>query len=254
MLVAASLALMATVALAQALEVIDLKYRTAQELIPVIEPLLARGGALSGQDYKLFVRTTGDNLVELRRVIAQLDRAPQQLLVSVRTGNRQQNDSKGVSASGTVGTAGVQARAGAHDVQTANDSSRIASVAVLEGNAALINTGASIPIVTAFAGGVGRRPWGAAQTEYRELTTGFVVTPRTSGDKVILEISQQAESLRGGTIEAQRLNTQISGSLGEWLQLTSVNESGSSQQRGIATRQYSTQGGEHSVWIKVERM
>lgn len=239
---------------AQSLEVIDLKHRTAAELIPVLQPLVAPGGALSGQDYKLFVRATGDNLAELRRAIAQLDRAPQQLLVSVRTGARDQGKDSGVSASGALSTSGARGRIDAHDRQTQNDSNRVASVAVLEGNAALINTGASVPIVTTIAAGAGRRPWAAVETEYRDLATGFVVTPRLNGDGVILDIAQQAESVRGGTIQSQRLNTQVSGRVGEWLSLGSVDESVSTEQRGIATRQYSTRSNERTVWIKVERM
>lgn len=250
-----SIGLMAVgLANAQSLEVIDLKNRTAAELIPVLQPLVAPGGALSGQDYKLFVRTTGANLAELRRAVAQLDRAPQQLLVSVRTGGREQGASKGVSGSGTLSTSGSRARVDAHDNQTQNDSNRVASVAVLEGNSAVINTGSSVPIVTTIAAGAGRRPWAAAQTEYRELTTGFVVTPRLNGDLVILDIAQQAESLRGGAIQSQRLNTQASGRVGEWLSLGAVNESATTEQRGIATRQYSTRSDERTVWIKVDRM
>lgn len=250
-----SIGLMAAgLANAQSLEVIELEHRTAAELIPILQPLVAPGGALSGQDYKLFVRTTGNNLAEVRRVVAQLDRAPQQLLVSVRTGARDQGAGTGVSASGTLSTSGGRARIDAHDNQTQNESNRVASVAVLEGNSALINTGSSVPVVTTIAAGAGRRPWAAAQTEYRDLTTGFVVTPRVNGDLVILDIAQQAEALRGGTIQSQRLNTQVSGRVGEWLSLGAVNESASSEQRGIATRQYSTRSDERTVWIKVERM
>src|SRR5262245_53046828 len=89
-LVAFSIGLMAITAGAQSLEVIQLKHRTAQELMPALQPLVAQGGAVSGQDYTLFVRTTDGNLAEIRRVVAQLDQAPRQLLVSVRTATRQQ--------------------------------------------------------------------------------------------------------------------------------------------------------------------
>jgi type II secretory pathway component GspD/PulD (secretin) len=256
-LVSFSIGLMATsmtseTAFAQSLEVIELKHRTAQELIPALQPLLAQGGALSGQEYKLFVRTTNANLAEIRSVIAQLDRAPRQLLVSVRNATQQQIQRERVGISGSLSTQGTRARVGAEDTSAKRDAEGIASVTVLEGNAALINNGSSVPIVTAVAGGGGRRPWVAAQTEYRDLTNGFVVTPRVSGDQVILEISQRAESLRNGTIETQQLQTQAAGRVGEWLSLGGVNTSSSSTQRGIGTRQYSTQSDQRSVWIKVE--
>ena len=68
----------------ESLQVIDLKHRTAQEVIPVLQPLLEPGAALSGQDYKLFVRTSSANLAQIRAALAQIDRRPRQLLVSVR--------------------------------------------------------------------------------------------------------------------------------------------------------------------------
>jgi hypothetical protein len=247
-----SICLMAVTTFAQSLEIIELKNRTAQELLPALQPLVAQGGALSGQDYKLFVRTTSANLAELRRVVAQLDRAPRQLLVSVRNATRQQIERERVAVSGTLSTEGARARVGVEDRHSQRNADGVASVAVLEGNSALINNGSSVPIVTAVAAGGGRRPWVAAQTEYRDLSNGFVVTPRVTADQVILDVSQQSQALRNGTIDSQQLQTQASGRLGEWLALGGITESSSSTQRGIGGRQYSTTSDQRSIWIKVE--
>jgi type II secretory pathway component GspD/PulD (secretin) len=78
-------------ALAQSLEVIDLQHRTAEEIIPVLRPLLEPGGALSGKDYKLFVRASAANVKQLRQALAQLDRQPRQLFVSERRSTQQEN-------------------------------------------------------------------------------------------------------------------------------------------------------------------
>jgi type II secretory pathway component GspD/PulD (secretin) len=251
LLVALSIGLIATAAFAQSLEVINLKNRTAQELIPVLQPLLAPGGALTGQDYMLFVRTTSGNLAEIQRVVAQLDQAQRQLLVSVRTATRQQIEQEGVAVSGRLSTQGSNARLTGRDSNTQINSDGVASVAVLEGNAAMINNGSSVPIVTAVAGG-GRRPWAAAQTEYRDLPNGFLVTPRVNGDVVVLDIQQRADSARGGSIETQQVQTQVSGRLGRWIALGGVNETETSTQSGIASRNYSTHSDDRMLWVKVE--
>jgi type II secretory pathway component GspD/PulD (secretin) len=247
-----SVCLMAVTAFAQSLEVIDLKHRTAQELIPVLQPLVAQGGALSGQDYKLFVRTTSSNLTELRRAIAQLDQAPRQLLVSVRKATHQQIERERVAIAGVLSTEGAQARGGATDRDSQRNVEGVASVAVLEGNAAMINNGSSVPVVTSVAVGGGRRPWAAAQTQYRDLSNGFVVTPRVNGERVVLDVSQQAQTMRNGAIDTQQLQTQASGRLGEWLALGGIEESSTSTQRGIGTREYGTSSEQRSLWIKVE--
>ena len=62
--------LMACVAVAQSLEIIELRYRSAAEVIPILQPLLESGGALTGQDYKLFVRASSANLAQLRKALA----------------------------------------------------------------------------------------------------------------------------------------------------------------------------------------
>jgi type II secretory pathway component GspD/PulD (secretin) len=251
LLFALSIGLMGLAASAQSLEVIDLKNRTAQELIPVLQPLVAPGGALSGQDYTLFVRTTSGNLAEIRRVVAQLDQAQRQLLVSVRTATRRQIEQEGVAVSGKLSTQGSNARIAGRDANTHVSRDGIASVAVLEGNAAMINNGSTVPIVTVVAGG-GRRPWAAAQTEYRDLPNGFLVTPRVNGEVVVLDIQQRADSARGGSIETQQVQTQVSGQLGSWLALGGVNETRTSTQSGVVSRNYSTQSDDRMLWVKVE--
>src|SRR6188474_1916363 len=101
-----SVCLIACPVLAQSLEVIDLKYRTAAEVIPVLQPLLEQGGALTGQDYKLFVRASAANVRQLRDAVAQIDRKPNQLLVSVRRSTQQEMERERAQVSGTVSNRG----------------------------------------------------------------------------------------------------------------------------------------------------
>lgn len=69
------------------LEVITLQHRTADQVIPVLQPLLEPGGALSGQAYQLIVRTSQGNLAQLREVLAAIDRPQRRLMISVRFDN-----------------------------------------------------------------------------------------------------------------------------------------------------------------------
>jgi len=256
--------LMVSLAWAQALTVIDLKHRRAEDIIPVLQPLLEQGGALTGQDYKLFVRASAGNVAQLRSAIDQLDKQQRQLLVSVRRGTAGDIQREEASVSGTVRTenggisvnerprsqSGVTVRAGEGSLRT--QASSVSSVQVLEGNAAFIATGTSVPIVTAAAVGGGRRPFVAGTIEQRNLQRGFMVTPRVRGNEVILEISQQDERVAGGNIQTQSLDTQVIGRLGSWMQLGGVSESSSSTSRGVLSRGYRTDSNELSIWVKVE--
>ena len=249
-LLAFSVGLIALAAFAQSLQTIQLKNRTAQELIPAVQPLLAPGGALTGQDYTLFVRTTSENFAEIRRVVAQLDRAQRQLLVSVRRATRQQIEREGVAIEGELSTQGSRARVSGVDSNARRSHEGVASVAVLEGNAAMIDNGSSVPIVTAVIGR--RRSVVGAQTEYRDLPNGFFVTPRVNGETVILDIQQRTDAMRGGRIETQQLQTQVSGRLQQWISLGGIASSNTTSQRGIGSRSYSTHTDDLNVWVKVE--
>lgn len=256
--------LMAAFAWAQALVVIDLQHRRAEEIIPVLQPLLEPGGALTGQDYKLFVRASSGNVAQIRSALAQLDKQLRQMLVSVRRSTARDIEREQASASGTLRTgdgsvsvnerprteAGVTVRAGEGGLQTQGAS--VSSVQVLEGNAAFIATGTSVPMVTAIAVGGGRRPLVAGTVEHRNLRRGFMVTPRVNGDQVMLDISQQDERVAGGGIQSQSLNTQVAGRLGTWIQLGGVSESSSRSDSGVLSRSYSTEGNQLSIWVKVE--
>lgn len=244
---------MACVAAAQSLEIIDLKHRTAAEVIPILQPLLESGGVLTGQDYKLFVRASNANVAQLRKALAEIDKQPRQFLVSVRRGTRQEMEREQASASAAIGRDGANVTVRATDSAGRRESNSVASVRVLEGNAAHIATGQSVPIVTSVMAGGGRRPRVGVATNYRDLSSGFSVTPRLAGERITLDISQQAEqrAAAGGGIQTQSLSTQVTGRLGEWLPLGGVSESSRAQSSGLLSGQYATQNDEQTIWVKV---
>jgi type II secretory pathway component GspD/PulD (secretin) len=249
-------ALIAFAAVAQSLEIIDLRYRNAAEVIPLVKPLLDANGAITGQDYKLFVRTSAANLAQVKRALAEIDREPRQLRVLVRDTGAHELAREQASVSGTLSTGGgsrATVRAGA--LSTDVHGSDIASVLVLEGGAAFVSTGESVPIVTSVAVGGGRRPFVAAGTEYRNLNRGFLVTPRVNGERVVIDIEQHSERASGNStsnITTGELRTQASGRLGEWFELGRVEESATPRERTLASGSVATRRDARSVWIRVE--
>ena len=69
--IALAMAMVTTLASAEpVVEVIPLHYRTAEEVIPILQPMLARDGAISGFRGQLVIRTTPENLAEMKRILA----------------------------------------------------------------------------------------------------------------------------------------------------------------------------------------
>ncbi len=267
----AALALRVSTVTAADLTVIELRNRTADEMLPVLRPLVGSDAALSGIDYKLFVRGTATDVARIREALAVLDRTPRQLMVSVRYNDNPQDKSTGVGIGGSVGNNGVtinRTKVGVHagtTISTASDS-RISSVRVLEGNGAHIATGQTIPLVTAV-----RWPTRSSQNQqntingvaidYHEFSSGFEVMPRINGDRVLLEISTQQERAPDGSRNSgavQRANTTVAGRLGEWIELGGVTTSAYEQNTNVGTagggRIITTQSDRQSIEVKVDEI
>ena len=91
-----------------------------------------------------------------------------------------------------------------------------------------------------------------AAVEYHDVTSGFSVTPRINGDRVVLQIDQQSQKLAGGAVQSQSLGTEVSGALGEWIELGGVTESGNSHERSLTNGRYATNSDARTLWVKVE--
>lgn len=281
-LTAALAGLMAALALAQqsVLEVITLRYRTADQIIPLLEPFIDRGGSLSGMQNQLIVRTSPANLAELRKIIDQVDARPRQLLVTVRqdvdlaTARRETDlsgrvgigDSAGIAVPGSrgrneglvvqggSGDTFVRGRIAARDVVASDANTQ--RVQVLEGNVAFIRIGQSVPVPSRQ---VVQTPYGTQvveSTQFRDLNTGFQVLPRVAGDTVTVEINPQRErpGRYPGTANVQGVSTVVSAPLGEWMEIGGTSSTGSMQSSGNLGQRSDTGTERRSILLMVQEI
>jgi type II secretory pathway component GspD/PulD (secretin) len=238
---AASLALAGGLALAQSLEIIQLRNRPADQVLPVIRPLLAAGGSATGSGFQLFVRTAPDNLAQIRQVVASLDRAARQLVISVR------QDAAGQGARNEANGARVLSSSGASRDSTGQQ------VRTQEGVAAYVAAGTSDPLVARSVTSAGGRTTVQESIVQRDINSGFYVTPRINGDTVFLDISTQRDTPadRGpGSANTSRTSSTVSGKLGEWIELGGTAQSGAVDNRGTVLS--SSGASARSVYVKVE--
>ena len=101
-------------------------------------------------------------------------------------------------------------------------------------------------------------PGGAVVSEsvvYRDIGQGFYAEPRLAGDRVTLEISQQADSPGGyGSVNTQRLATTVSGRLGEWIELGGSGRQAAGNERGTLSLSTSDVRESRSIWLMVEEV
>src|SRR5260370_38182691 len=82
----------------QALEIIPLRHRTVDQVLPVLQPLVEPGGALTGQSGQLIVRTSPANLAEIKRALEAIDRPLRRLQISVRFDDALEAAGQGIEA------------------------------------------------------------------------------------------------------------------------------------------------------------
>lgn len=256
-----------TSAVAQELAIIELRHRRAEDVIPVVQPLVEPGGVVSGVDDKLLVRTSPANLAQIRAAVEVIDRPQRQLLITVGQGTMTDTGTAHARGSATIGggdvqvgvnrppsaQSGVQAsvRGGSQQASLRN----LSSVRTLEGSETWIAVGQSVPFTTSTVA----PGWGGTvqrSTTFRDVSSGFFATARLNGDLVTLEISPRQQQFRpsgtGGTVQTRGANTVVNGRLGEWMQVGAVREASSGSETGLLVWGRQTGSAEYSAWVKVD--
>jgi type II secretory pathway component GspD/PulD (secretin) len=258
------------------IQVIELQGRSAQEMIPLIQPLLDEGDAITGTGYQLILRTRPENLARIETVVKRLDQAPKRLRISVHRGEldtREQyrhdvqleRESDGIrldagearNGGGLVveqrdraGSAGVRMES----TRRVRDADQRQQVQALEGQAAYIATGVAFPYVSQVER-YGSRGTGTS-IEYREANTGFYVLARLRGDgQVQLDISPHKEELSprgGGMVETSALVTSVSGPINTWLELGGIGETRNQDTQGYTRIRRTRDHQEEQLWFRVE--
>ncbi|WP_439537800.1 hypothetical protein [Methyloversatilis sp.] len=258
------------------LDIIPLKHRTTDQVLPALQPLVGEDAALSGANNRIFIRADAATRLAVKQAIEAIDTPLRSLMISVRHDNDDSIRREGAAVSGDIragdvsvgaadaGSEGtvIEGRSSDNRVATrvwstrGNSADRLSQrVQVVEGGSAFIQVGSSIPVpFTQIIAG----PRGGAisqGTEYRDIGSGFYAMPRVNGDQVTLDISPQKESLsetQYGEIRTARLVSTVRGRLGEWLELGGSGYSEQVDQRGITRYGTRDAQSQRRLWVKVD--
>jgi type II secretory pathway component GspD/PulD (secretin) len=247
----------------QALEVLPLKYRSAEHVLPALRPLLEPGGTLTGQSTQLIVRASPANVAEIRRALESIDQAPRRLLISVRFDSAGEDSRRVLQARGGVsvntrdrpaGRGDLELRAG--ELSARSEEQLEQRIQVIEGGTAFISTGESRPLPQRQ---VIRTPGGTMvqdTTVVQDIATGFEVTPRMSGGGVHLDIAPRRETPcpRPGSVEGHHAATSVYAPLGEWVELAANVAHAGREERGVLSRDRTRASATRRIWVRVEEI
>jgi type II secretory pathway component GspD/PulD (secretin) len=254
---------------AESLEAIPLQYRLAEELLPILQPLLPADAALTGTGDVLLLRADEATVQQVRAAIATLDRPPRQLLITVAQATTGSDAGAGVRGSATIEAGDVRVgvnrppapQSGARVIVQAGreqvELHEVSSVRALEGREAYVALTMSRPFTSTSTVHHGPDHGTEVHTLGRQdAQTGFVATPRLHGEQVTLEISpsQQrfAPSRRDASLMTRSLVSTVTGRLGEWIELGGVTTTETDTAQGLIVWGARSELTRYSAWVKVE--
>ncbi len=237
------------------LEIIPLHHRNAGEILSSLRPFVAQGGVIKAHGNQLIIKTSAKNLAELKQIIATLDQAARQLIITVRQTRAGEGYTEALGAEGEITTGGGAAvtieghRTGRRDQAVAEQQIR-----TLEGQAATIQIGQSIPVGELSTQ---QTPWGSQSqggVKYKSVTSGFTVIPRLQGNEVVLEIASQSQAPAtsgGGIINTQKTQTTLRAKLGQWVKLGGVAGEEASSDQAIIHHTARRDERQRQIYIRV---
>jgi hypothetical protein len=242
---------------AQEAQVLKLKFRRAEDVIPMLRPYIDPAGQLGGQGDQLVVRTTLQNLAQIRQLLVTLDRPPRWLTIAVRLDRPPAFAGEATLPNGQVVTdsraAVAPADNGAARVTTARSSEQL--IRVQEDAYAPLRFETAVPMTFRHFAIGARGVEEVRGTITYDSMVDYVVRPRLIGTAVSLEIEPQDNTLLTDRGQRGRLSLTAQGRLGDWIavggaDLRSDDETASTSGTLQARTQPVTN--QRGVWLKVE--
>jgi type II secretory pathway component GspD/PulD (secretin) len=254
------------------LAVITLSHRSADELIPVIKPLLADQGTVTGLDNQIIVKTTKENLQQIKDILAKLDRPLTRLMITLKfssedeqslgstelSGNihyKQQADAKlPASEEKPITKNESDVRVRVYRTQSGDEQLNTQRLQTLEGHWAVFETGQSVPVTEPFIYQSPTETTIYGKTHYKDVTTGFRVLPRINGDNVSLVVEpyqQKFNSVDQTKIDQFGARTTVAGRIGQWIEIGGTGDQRKDQNVRIYATKKRGQAAQ-KMFIKVE--
>ena len=211
-------------------QVIEVRSQPAADLLAGIEPLLGAHSSASAYHDKLIVKGTAEEIAAVRSLLDRLDQPARRLIIEVRQGGGQSVSTQGVGYGVNTGNVrigrvppGSEATVRLQDARTRSQGDSVQRVQAIDGRAALIRTGQSVPVYQSQPRWYGYGVAPGYRVDYRDLSSGFHALPRVHGDQVTVEIFQQQQrEADSGRFAHQQASSVLRGRLGEWLTLGSI--------------------------------
>jgi type II secretory pathway component GspD/PulD (secretin) len=244
------------------IEVITLYNRPASEIQPLLSPLLDGTDQVRADGANLLIKTTPERLANIQDLVKQLDVRQNNFLITVvqsrQTSAADLNAAlraKLAMQNNRLGDSNIEMMGHIYQTQDSEANESTQQLRTLEGAPAVIKIGKVYPVQNAqvYQNGYGNMAV-TTNTQMVEASTGFVVTPRLTGQQVTLDVAPWSDAMNGrGQIETQSAQSTLRVNLGEWVELGGINETESYNSTGAPSRIRQTNDNQMHILVKVDK-
>ena len=249
-------------------KIITLQHMFANDLLPIITSMVGEDGAASGLNNQLIIRANRERMREIEATIASLDVTKVNRKITVKSTNNLQAQQERVEASGAIKVGKVtlgndrraKASSGRVDVEQSSSNANQYSnqfINVLDGERAFIKVGQIVPFTQEWVTITRRYIQIDKTVDWREITTGFAVRPRTVGNpnhqQIELEITPRIAKLNSkGYVDFEELTTTMRVNIGDWVDIGGSMQTNDDVSHKILSLQNSASGQKSNLIVKVE--
>ena len=247
----------------------DLKNRSANEIIPILQPLLLENEAVSGDGFQLFIKTSSTRAQEIEKLIESIDRVAKMFRISVTNDEHIALSQNSIDGSVRVKTGDADIRIGNDryadegvsvnvNARTIDDqSNKTQFINVQAGKPAFISREKVrlVPIHTYV-----KHPYGVDVIDHgrtpHSSEDGFYVAAR-SADEIYANINIQTVSGRNERYnrydyEQQIAETTLRVRLGQWFEIGGNTDSYNRSEKGILFRTKEREQRYSKIFLKIE--
>jgi hypothetical protein len=215
------------------LEKIELQHNLAQDIIPLVKPFLVENASISAEDYTIILKTTPENMQQVKKLIHDLDIPSKQLQISVSldpqvilqtlvTNKTQQAPQADITTDENKSAVNPSADADKSLIYKTTGREVIPGIQiikVLQNRWSMIRTGQTIPVMKRI-----RNPDGTVteSISHQQVNQGLRIKLQLSGQAVTLYVQPfyEAESQTGpGTKLYYKQEKVAHAMLGNWFGL-----------------------------------
>ncbi len=238
------------------MKIITLKNRPAESIQPLLAPLLDNNEQIIAAHDSLILKVRPQNLSSLSALIKKLDKPLNQFMIYVTQSRAQTSKQLEARLHGSLSTDSPYLQGMYGDTQSLDDNNSIQSLRTVEGKPAFIKSGENRPFYAI-------RLWGnrdylpsyGVDTQWLEITTGFSVTPRMSGDKIQLSIRPWRDHFeKNQSFSTQEAATTLLIPAGKWIAIGEISSADTTQQNGFLRHSRSTGQTRLKLFVKVEKL